>query len=50
MLKESVTSTGGGEFGVISSVTQPFCRNCTRLRLWLSANGQLFTCLLHHMG
>ena len=29
---------GGGEFGVISSVTQPFCRDCTRARL--SADGQ----------
>jgi GTP 3',8-cyclase len=34
---------GGGEFGVISSVTAPFCRDCTRARL--SADGQLYTCL-----
>jgi cyclic pyranopterin phosphate synthase len=34
---------GGGEFGVISSVTQPFCRDCTRARI--SAEGQLYTCL-----
>ena len=34
---------GGGEFGVISSVTQPFCRDCTRARL--SAEGRLYTCL-----
>ncbi len=34
---------GGGEFGVISSVTQPFCRNCTRARV--SAEGKLYTCL-----
>ncbi|MCZ2127581.1 MAG: GTP 3',8-cyclase MoaA [Anaerolineales bacterium] len=34
---------GGGEIGVIASVTQPFCRNCTRVRL--SAEGQLYTCL-----
>ncbi len=34
---------GGGEFGVISSVTQPFCRDCTRTRL--SAEGKLYTCL-----
>ena len=33
----------GGEFGVISSVTQPFCRDCTRARI--SAEGQLYTCL-----
>jgi cyclic pyranopterin phosphate synthase len=34
---------GGGEFGVISSVTQPFCRDCTRARV--SAEGKLYTCL-----
>ncbi len=36
-------SDGGGEFGVISSVTQPFCRDCTRARI--SAEGMLYTCL-----
>jgi cyclic pyranopterin phosphate synthase len=34
---------GSGEVGVIASVTQPFCRACTRARL--SAEGELFTCL-----
>ncbi|HQX62246.1 MAG TPA: GTP 3',8-cyclase MoaA [Thermomicrobiales bacterium] len=34
---------GGGEFGIIASVTMPFCGNCTRVRL--SADGQLYTCL-----
>jgi cyclic pyranopterin phosphate synthase len=34
---------GSGEFGVIASVTQPFCGSCTRARL--SAEGSLFTCL-----
>ena len=34
---------GAGEIGVISSVTQPFCGDCTRARL--SADGRLFTCL-----
>ena len=34
---------GGGEFGIISSVTVPFCRDCTRARL--SADGKLYTCL-----
>ena len=34
---------GAGEFGVISSVTRPFCRDCTRARL--SADGKLYTCL-----
>jgi cyclic pyranopterin phosphate synthase len=33
----------GGEFGVITSVTQPFCRDCTRARI--SAEGRLYTCL-----
>lgn len=34
---------GSGEFGVIASVTQPFCGSCTRARL--SAEGSLYTCL-----
>ena len=34
---------GQGEIGVIASVTQPFCGNCTRVRL--SAEGRLYTCL-----
>ena len=34
---------GAGEFGVISSVTQPFCRDCTRARV--SAEGRIYTCL-----
>lgn len=36
-------SDGQGEFGVIASVTKPFCGDCTRIRL--SAEGRLFTCL-----
>jgi cyclic pyranopterin phosphate synthase len=39
---------GHGEFGVISSVTQPFCRDCTRARL--SADGKLYTCLFAVAG
>jgi cyclic pyranopterin phosphate synthase len=39
---------GGGEIGVIASVTQPFCRNCTRARL--SADGSLYTCLFATRG
>jgi cyclic pyranopterin phosphate synthase len=39
---------GAGEIGVISSVTQPFCSDCTRARL--SADGQLFTCLFATSG
>ena len=39
---------GGGEIGIISSVTQPFCGDCTRARL--SADGRLFTCLFASTG
>jgi cyclic pyranopterin phosphate synthase len=39
---------GAGEIGVIASVTQPFCRGCTRARL--SADGQLYTCLFAATG
>jgi cyclic pyranopterin phosphate synthase len=39
---------GSGEFGVISSVTRPFCGACTRLRL--SAEGALYTCLFATRG
>src|SRR5258708_35920279 len=39
---------GGGEIGVIASVSQPFCRGCTRARL--SADGKLFTCLFAGAG
>jgi cyclic pyranopterin phosphate synthase len=39
---------GGGEIGVISSVTQAFCATCTRIRL--STEGQLYTCLFAQNG
>jgi cyclic pyranopterin phosphate synthase len=39
---------GGGEVGMIASITQPFCGGCTRARL--SAEGQLFTCLFAGAG
>lgn len=39
---------GGGEIGVISSVTQAFCSTCTRMRL--STEGKLFTCLFAESG
>jgi len=39
---------GEGEIGVISSVSEPFCGDCTRARL--SADGQLFTCLFAAAG
>jgi cyclic pyranopterin phosphate synthase len=39
---------GSGEIGVIASVTQAFCRDCTRARL--SADGSLYTCLFATKG
>jgi len=39
---------GSGEVGVISSVTQAFCRSCTRARL--STEGMLYTCLFATAG
>src|SRR5947209_661724 len=39
---------GAGEIGVIASVTQPFCRGCTRARL--SADGRIYTCLFAGEG
>jgi len=37
-----------GEFGIISSVSQPFCGDCSRLRV--SAEGKVFTCLFAGSG
>lgn len=39
---------GEGEIGFISSVSQPFCKDCSRARI--SADGQLFTCLFASEG
>ena len=39
---------GSGEVGVIASVSQPFCGDCTRARL--SAEGKLYTCLFSAVG
>jgi cyclic pyranopterin phosphate synthase len=39
---------GRGEIGLISSVTEPFCRDCHRARL--SADGKLYTCLFAALG
>jgi cyclic pyranopterin phosphate synthase len=39
---------GSGEIGVIASVTQPFCGDCTRARI--SAEGRLYTCLFGLRG
>jgi cyclic pyranopterin phosphate synthase len=39
---------GGGDIGIIASVTKPFCGACTRLRL--TADGKLYTCLFAPIG
>jgi cyclic pyranopterin phosphate synthase len=39
---------GRGEIGLISSVTEPFCKDCHRARL--SADGRIFTCLFSALG
>ncbi len=39
---------GGGEIGVITSVSNPFCGSCTRARI--SAEGDLYTCLFASRG
>jgi len=39
---------GSAEFGLITSVTQPFCGGCSRARI--SADGQLYTCLFASEG
>jgi cyclic pyranopterin phosphate synthase len=39
---------GAGEIGVIASVTQAFCRDCTRARL--STDGKVYTCLFANDG
>lgn len=39
---------GKGEVGFISSISQPFCADCTRARL--SADGKLYTCLFAREG
>jgi cyclic pyranopterin phosphate synthase len=39
---------GGGDLGVIASVTEPFCSTCTRARL--TADGKLVTCLFSAIG
>ena len=39
---------GSGEIGVISSVTQAFCSDCSRARI--STDGQLYLCLFANKG
>ncbi len=46
--KRYLFDDGSGEIGFISSVTKPFCGDCTRARL--SSDGKLFTCLFASDG
>ena len=39
---------GQGEVGFVSSITAPFCGDCSRARV--SADGRLYTCLFGHDG
>jgi cyclic pyranopterin phosphate synthase len=39
---------GGGDIGVIASVTEPFCSSCTRARI--TADGKIVTCLFSDVG
>jgi cyclic pyranopterin phosphate synthase len=39
---------GSGEIGIIASISQPFCGDCTRARL--SPEGELYTCLFSNRG
>ena len=39
---------GGGEVGVIASITEPFCGDCSRARV--SADGSFYTCLFSSQG
>src|SRR6185503_5162722 len=43
-----VFSDGGGEVGFISSVSQPFCGDCSRARI--SSDGSFYTCLFATQG
>ena len=45
---EHAFAEGGGSVGVIASVTEPFCGDCTRARL--TADGKLVTCLFSQSG
>ena len=46
--KRWMFADGGGEIGVIASVTQAFCHDCSRIRL--STDGKLYTCLFASHG
>jgi len=46
--KRWLLADGSGEIGVIASVTQAFCHDCSRIRL--STDGKLYTCLFADRG
>ncbi len=46
--KRWIYQDGGGEIGIISSVTEPFCGTCNRARL--TAEGKIYTCLFATSG
>ena len=46
--KRWALADGSGEIGVIASVTQAFCGDCSRIRL--STDGKLYTCLFASDG
>ena len=48
MAERHVFEDGAGEVGFISSVSQPFCGDCSRARL--SSDGSIFTCLFATQG
>ena len=48
MTSQSSSGKPPAEIGFITSVSQPFCGDCTRARL--SANGMLYTCLFATEG
>ncbi len=43
-----VFDDGQGEFGLISSISEPFCHDCNRARL--STQGEIYTCLFASQG
>lgn len=43
-----VFDDGKGEFGLISSISEPFCHECNRARL--STQGEIYTCLFANKG
>jgi GTP 3',8-cyclase len=46
--KYRLSDQGGAAFGIIASITRPFCGGCVRARV--SADGKLFTCLFSDHG